>query len=471
MKQSLFYRLSFRLNNFQLLPFWVQAILVLLFVNIIIFIIKILIFGFKTYYFIQLIISLLIFVFIKKRYFSLQTMDLNKMFISTLESVNDSHRYHFGFYNTKFACYNTAASKWTWLFTFWNLFHMCFVSILALTTWNCTMYVRISFALCFIFFIIGIISLKIQSRENIPLIVESKTVKGNSIFFVEKEILTLSALIPSSIKQYQTMSYVKTLQHTFHILLASLWPVFTAYCLFDVLVFIAKHFNYGTICYGQHHFFIYIQGILFILICWFWNVSQESNEGNHTKKVRFNLTHGFILFIISEIMLFFSIFWAFYHSSFSPTSILYCMWPPFGIQPINPWGLPFFNTILLISSGISLTIAHRTVSYNNFFLTSQSLLFTLFLGFSFTFVQLFEYITSTFSINDSVFGSVFFFSTGFHGLHVLVGSFMLIVSLIRNGLRQLFATQHIGFIVSIWYWHFVDVIWVFLFLMVYWWGS
>jgi cytochrome c oxidase subunit 3 len=198
---------------------------------------------------------------------------------------------------------------------------------------------------------------------------------------------------------------------------------------------------------------------------------QEANEGNHTQKVRFNLLHGFMLFIVSEIMLFFAIFWAFFHSSLAPTVSIYCMWPPIGIEPIYPWGLPFFNTVLLVSSGVTLTVSHRAILSKFFDLTSQALIVTLILGISFTTVQGFEYVQAPFSINDGVFGSVFFFSTGFHGLHVFIGSIMLSVSLLRNGLRQLLATQHIGFTASIWYWHFVDVVWIFLFLMVYWWGS
>jgi len=129
--------------------------------------------------------------------------------------------------------------------------------------------------------------------------------------------------------------------------------------------------------------------------------------------------------------------------------------------------LPFFNTVLLVSSGITLTVSHRAILSEKFDFTSQALIVTLILGLSFTFVQGFEYVKAPFSINDGIYGSVFFFSTGFHGAHVFIGSIMLAVSLLRNGLRQLLASQHIGFTSGIWYWHFVDVVWIFLFLMVY----
>lgn len=129
------------------------------------------------------------------------------------------------------------------------------------------------------------------------------------------------------------------------------------------------------------------------------------------------------------------------------------MWPPLGIETIDPFGLPFFNTVLLISSGLTLTVSHRALAADqpDYYLTSSALVQTLILGGAFTLVQGFEYLNAPFAINDGIYGSVFYFATGFHGLHVIVGSIMLLVSLIRNALRQLNSKQHVGFLCSIWY--------------------
>jgi len=260
-------------------------------------------------------------------------------------------------------------------------------------------------------------------------------------------------------------------QHPFHILPTSAWPFFTAFFTFDMLFFTVHYLHYGLTPNTRHHLFFSIFFLIFTLFNWFTNIVQEAQSGDHTKKVRWNLLHGMMLFILSEVMLFFAIFWAFFHSSLAPTVAIYCVWPPLGIEPIYAFGLPLFNTVLLLSSGVSLTYSHRAVLDSKFDEGSLGLLITLIYGMFFTLVQLFEYVYAPFSINDGIYGSVFYFSTGFHGLHVIIGSIMLLVCLIRNELNQFAATQHVGFTCSIWYWHFVDVVWIFLFITIYWWGS
>lgn len=178
-----------------------------------------------------------------------------------------------------------------------------------------------------------------------------------------------------------------------------------------------------------------------------------------------------ILFIVSEVMFFFSFFWAFFHSSLSPSIWIGCVWPPIGIEPINPWGLPFLNTIILISSGVSVTYAHRSMlaSYRNG--VSIGLFYSILLGVLFTFLQIFEYTVAPFNINDSIYGSIFYVSTGFHGLHVILGTVFLFVTLIRHLKYHFLVEHHFGFEASIWYWHFVDIVWIFLFVVIYWWGG
>jgi len=449
--------------SLQTAPFWVQSVSVIALINTLVFLVKASLFGLKLYYIIHIVfsISALLWIF-------LLTIPMYNDSISLKDIVQgmiDKQHYYFTIFGFRFASYKTARSRWTWLITFWSFLHMVYVSVLALVTWDCTMYVRITFAIAFFIFILGWISLKIQSRTT-PLIFDNYREEVIRLKYEEIEPVYTPLTTREAI--YQA---VKTQYHSFHVLPTSFWPFLTAYLTFDVLFFVVRYFHYGLSCYTFHHLSVSSCYLLLVLFCWFYNIVQEANEGNHTQKVRFNLLHGFMLFIVSEIMLFFAIFWAFFHSSLAPTVSIYCMWPPIGIDPIYPWGLPFFNTVLLVSSGVTLTVSHRAILSKFFTLTSQALIVTLILGISFTAVQGFEYVQAPFSINDGVFGSVFFFSTGFHGLHVFIGSIMLSVSLLRNGLRQLLATQHIGFTAGIWYWHFVDVVWIFLFLMIYWWGS
>jgi len=163
-------------------------------------------------------------------------------------------------------------------------------------------------------------------------------------------------------------------------------------------------------------------------------------------------------------------FWAFFHSSINPT-IEIVQWPPAGIDVIGPWGVPLLNTVILLSSGATVTWAHHAIFTGNFRRTVEGLALTCFLGCFFLYVQLLEYAEAPFTIADSVFGSTFFLTTGFHGFHVLIGTIFLIVCLIRLYKQEFSREHHVGFESAIWYWHFVDVVWLFLFVVVYWWGG
>nr|AVW86180.1 cytochrome c oxidase subunit 3 [Eulepethus nanhaiensis] len=216
-------------------------------------------------------------------------------------------------------------------------------------------------------------------------------------------------------------------------------------------------------------------GILIIaltMLQWWRDVIREGTYlGFHTSPVTKGLRWGMILFIASEVLFFFAFFWAFFHSSLAPTPELGCSWPPTGIYPLNPFSIPLLNTAVLLASGVTVTWAHHSLMEGNRPQSIQALLMTVTLGIYFTFLQAGEYWEAPFTIADSVYGSTFFVATGFHGLHVLIGSSFLLVCLLRTSIHHFSTTHHFGFEAAAWYWHFVDVVWIFLYLCIYWWGS
>jgi len=180
---------------------------------------------------------------------------------------------------------------------------------------------------------------------------------------------------------------------------------------------------------------------------------------------------GVALFIVSEALFFLAIFWAFFHSALSPTVELGAQWPPLGIVAVNPFELPLLNTVILLSSGVTVTFAHHSLIQGNRAGVLYGLFFTLVLAIIFTFFQGVEYSVSSFTISDGVFGSCFYFSTGFHGLHVMIGTIFLGVGLWRIFAYHSTDSHHLGLESAILYWHFVDIVWLFLYLAVYYWGS
>lgn len=212
--------------------------------------------------------------------------------------------------------------------------------------------------------------------------------------------------------------------------------------------------------------------VLITIIQWWRDVIRERTYiGHHTSQVTKGLRWGIILFISSEVLFFFAFFWAFFHRSLAPVPELGCSWPPTRITPINAFSIPLLNTAVLLASGVTVTWAHHSILENNHTATTQALTLTITLGVYFTILQLREYIEAPFTIADRVYGSTFFVATGFHGLHVLIGSTFLLICLIRNILHQFSPAHHFGFEAAAWYWHFVDVVWIFLFICIYWWGS
>lgn len=219
-------------------------------------------------------------------------------------------------------------------------------------------------------------------------------------------------------------------------------------------------------------FYLGIIILLLTIIQWWRDIIRESTfQGKHTHKVVKGLKLGIILFIISEIFFFISFFWGFFHRRLAPTIEIGINWPPKGIIVFNPIEIPLLNTIILLCSGITVTWAHHSFIENNHTQGVISLFITVALGFFFTILQAYEYLEATFCIRDSVYGSRFFIATGFHGIHVIIGTLFLTVCLIRHLLNHFSQNHHFGFEAAAWYWHFVDVVWLFLYISIYWWGS
>ena len=208
------------------------------------------------------------------------------------------------------------------------------------------------------------------------------------------------------------------------------------------------------------------------MILWFRDVIMEGTYlGNHTKQVQRGLNLGFALFIISEVMAFISVFWGFFHASLSPDVFLGSTWPPLGIDALDPFAIPLLNTLLLLSSGAFITYSHHALINGNRNGAILGCFLTIVLAVLFTGLQYYEYVEASFTFADSVYGTVFFASTGLHGLHVIVGTIFITVGFVRMYLYHLTSEHHLGFEAAILYWHFVDVVWLFLFVAVYWWGG
>ena len=226
--------------------------------------------------------------------------------------------------------------------------------------------------------------------------------------------------------------------------------------------------------FEKGYIFCYLNIILVItsMSLWFKDVIAEGTYlGDHTLAVQKGLHMGIILFIVSEALFFAAIFWAYFHSALSPTVELGSQWPPLGIDPINAFELPLLNTVILLSSGATITFAHHSLINKKRSGGLYGTMFTIILAIVFTLFQVIEYNVSSFTISDGVFGTCFYFGTGFHGLHVIIGTIFLIVALWRMFAYHLTDNHHLGFEAGILYWHFVDIIWLFLYVSIYYWGS
>nr|CDN96557.1 cytochrome c oxidase subunit 3 [Cherax quadricarinatus] len=256
--------------------------------------------------------------------------------------------------------------------------------------------------------------------------------------------------------------------HAFHLVDVSPWPLtgsISAMLLTSGLIKWFHQFNPDLL------FFSFIP-IFLTMIQWWRDVTREGTyQGLHTQAVMKGLRWGMILFIVSEVLFFFSFFWAFFHSSLAPTIEIGMFWPPEGTQPFNPFQVPLLNTTILLSSGATVTWAHHAILNSHHYEAMQSLGLTVLLGVYFTSLQAYEYLEASFSIADSIYGTTFFVATGFHGLHVIIGTSFLTVCFYRLFKCHFSNNHHFGFEAAAWYWHFVDVVWLFLYVFIYWWGS
>lgn len=387
-------------------------------------------------------------------------------------------------------------------------------------------------------------------------------------FFIKKNFPGLCLRLVSQQSKLVKKGFFNSQEHPFHMVRPSAWPFLRSVLLPTILlIFVVFMHGYKIILCPFWQVVVGLCVLLFgvVVVGWLFDVHFEAViEGQHTRAVQRNLLFGFVLFIISEIMLFVSFFWAFGHLAVHPSIRIGEVWPPFGIQPLNPFGLPFVNTILLLSSGVFVTFAHRSINLNRKLAAavfklerfipqsfikeyyqdqnkSLTAVFTCFdklvllsddrfdswserfltedvivskgkvyvdfskggssvikqtevfriielkailrwyvriglggaigLGVLFTFCQLYEYNTALFDISDSAYGSTFYRTTGLHGLHVLVGTVILCVQLVRFRCGFVFVDHHVGFLTALWYWHFVDVVWLVVFGVIYVWGS
>jgi len=258
--------------------------------------------------------------------------------------------------------------------------------------------------------------------------------------------------------------------HPYHLVSPSPWPIYTSISLLTLTTsFVSTMHGFN----GGHYFLILgLILLIYSMFLWFRDIISEGTYlGNHTLAVQRGLNMGVALFIVSEALFFLAIFWAFFHSALSPIIELGAHWPPKGIDPINPFELPLLNTILLLSSGVTVTYSHHSLLQGDRSGTLYGLFFTIILAILFTALQGIEYTVSSFTLSDGTFGSCFYFGTGFHGLHVIIGTIFLAVGTWRVLAYHSTDNHHLGLESGILYWHFVDIVWLFLFVSIYYWGS
>ena len=252
--------------------------------------------------------------------------------------------------------------------------------------------------------------------------------------------------------------------HPYHLVDPSPWP-FAA----SIAVLVAA---IGGVLAMHHHgsllFWLGTGALVLVALAWWRDVIKEAeHQRQHTTAVQTGLRLGMALFIASEVMFFAGFFWAFFDMSLFPREATGLTWPPKGITTLDPFHLPYLNTLILLLSGTTLTWAHHSLLHNERKDMQQGLLLTVLLGLTFTVIQGFEYLHAPFGFKDGIYPSVFYMATGFHGFHVIVGTLFLLVCLYRGWRHHFKPDHHVGFEAAAWYWHFVDVVWLFLFISVY----
>ena len=271
-------------------------------------------------------------------------------------------------------------------------------------------------------------------------------------------------------------------KHQYHLVEPSPWPALgsaAGFTLFLGLTLFMHEYPYSI--------YVLMAGLFMVLATmffWWRDVVREAEyQGHHTPIVQIGMRYGMIFFICSEVMFFVAFFWAFFDASLLPKAFILDykdvftgslgvgIWPPEGIETFDPLDIPYLNTLILLLSGTTCTWAHHAVREGHNEEALQGLYFTVFLGAIFTCLQVYEYQHATFGFTEGIYPSTFYMATGFHGFHVLVGTIFLLVCLMRARKGHLTPERHFGFEAAAWYWHFVDVVWLFLFVCIYWWGG
>jgi cytochrome c oxidase subunit 3 len=264
--------------------------------------------------------------------------------------------------------------------------------------------------------------------------------------------------------------------HDFHILSPSSKPIAMSFAtLLLAAGAIGWMHKYG---WGTPVFFAGLAAVSAMFFLWWKDVVHEANTGDHTPVVQLHHRYGMILFIASEVMFFVAWFWAYFSAALYPKAAAGAtalgeagVWPPEGVEVLDPFVFPLLNTLILLLSGTTVTWAHHALIHDDRNGLKQGLWLTIVLGFIFSCIQAYEYSHAEFGIAGNVYGATFFMATGFHGFHVIVGTIFLAVCLFRAYRGDFSPRQHFGFEAAAWYWHFVDVVWLFLFISIYVWGS
>jgi cytochrome c oxidase subunit III len=276
--------------------------------------------------------------------------------------------------------------------------------------------------------------------------------------------------------------------HDYHIIDPSPWPFLGSVGAFIMMLGGVGYMQYlngsqfrllGINLAGPWLFYIGLAIILYVMYAWWSDTIREGREGHHTRVVSLHLRYGMIMFIASEVMFFVAWFWAFFDASLfydeaaqvARTEYTGGQWPPAGIEVLDPFHLPLYNTIILLLSGTTVTWAHHALLHDDRKGLIWGLALTVALGVLFSCVQAYEYMVAPFDFAGSIYGATFFMATGFHGFHVLIGTIFLLVCLIRAMNDGFTKEKHFGFEAAAWYWHFVDVVWLFLFAAIYVWAS
>jgi cytochrome c oxidase subunit 3 len=263
--------------------------------------------------------------------------------------------------------------------------------------------------------------------------------------------------------------------HDYHLVEPSPWPIIGTIA---ALILVSGGLMYMHGAAGWRYVLpLGVLGIAVTMVGWWRDVVRESRHGDHTDVVAHGLRMGMVLFITSEVLFFFAFFWAYFWGAlYHPVTVEGYQWLPEGAHPVETWDIPFLNTMILLLSGCTVTWAHHAVRENDNQTATKALALTVLLGLIFTGFQAYEYVHTIyhpegFTISDGIFGSTFYMATGFHGFHVMIGTTFLIVCTLRAWYGHFRPNKHVGLEAAAWYWHFVDVVWLFLFVWVYWWGG